>query len=109
MKTNAERHPEMVTNFRAAIYDALKAAHPDGNVVLTTDVWETAAIAGFKDIIASEIDPVDALLAVNVWKSVMLSNISAFRQTLEREIEAKTIEGIRLVNAKRAVAKKYME
>jgi len=109
MKTNAERHPEMVTNFRAAIYDALKAAHPDGNVVLTTDTWEAAAIAAFKELESSELEPINALLAVNVWRSIMLSNISAFKQTLERELKAGTVSGINLITAKRAVAKKYME
>ena len=109
MKTNKERQPELVIAFRKAIYDAIKEANPDGNYVPSTEGLEQAAFAAIKEVVGSEADPVDWLLALNVWHSVILSNRSAFRQTMKREIEAGTLAGIKLITAKRAVAKSYME
>jgi hypothetical protein len=108
MKTNKERHPEMVIAFRKAIYDALKEANPNGLYAPSTEALEAAAFKAIVEIVESEADPVSWLLALNVWHSVILSNESAFRQTMKREIDAGTLEGIKMVTTKVAKAKAYM-
>lgn len=93
MKTNAERFPGLVAAFETAILDQLKAQHPaneKGEHAYTASVanFMAAAWPAFKEVIESEVDPVDPILAVNVWKAVALTNESAFSQGVERKFKA---------------------
>lgn len=109
MATNKERFPGLVVAFRKAIYDALKAANPDGKYVPSTGALRAAAFPAMKEIVESETEAVEPMLAVNVWNAVMLTNESAFHQTMEREIKTGTLSGITLVKGAKAVASTYNE
>lgn len=115
MKTNAERFPLLVPLFRAAILDAIKAALPaagsDGlqGYTPSTAALRSAAFKAMAELVASETEPVDAMLAVNVWNAVMLTNESAFHQGLERDIKAGTVSGLKIVKGHKAVAQGYVE
>ena len=99
----------MVPQFRKAIYDALKEAHKDGVYIPSTAALRSAAFAAMKELLASEVEAVEPLLAVNVWNAVMLTNESAFHQTMAREIENGTLAGITIRKGAKSVARTYME
>jgi hypothetical protein len=107
MKTNAERFPELVVAFRKAIYDKIKEKFADGYVASTASL-RACAFPAMKEVVESEVDPVEPMLAVNVWNAVMLTNESAFHQGLERDIKNKVVE-IKLIKGSRAVAGTYCE
>lgn len=107
MQTDKERFPGLVVNFRKAIYDQLKSANPDGRYIPTTAALRQAAFAASTELFEAETDPVSWRLAVNVWNAVMLTNESAFHQTMQREIEAGTLAGIKMVKSAKAVAQGY--
>lgn len=114
MKTNAERFPGLVVLFRSAIIDAIKEVAPkleDGTAIYapSTASLRAAAFKAMKEVVESEADAVDAMLAVNVWNAVMLTNESAFHQGLKRSIEAKTVTGLKLVEGTKATASSYVE
>lgn len=116
MKTNAERFPILVPLFRAAIIDKIKEQHSDrkdanGDVqyIPSTQALRQAAFKAMTEVVGSEADPVDAMLAVNVWSAVMLSNESAFHQGLERDIKKGLVKGIKITSGARAVAQGYNE
>ena len=108
MKTNAERFPELVVSFRKAIYDAIKEKHGETYVPSTASLRE-AAFSAMKEVIGSEVDPVEPMLAVNVWNAVMLTNESAFHQGMKRDIDKGLLLGIKLTTGARAIASKYVE
>lgn len=99
----------MVPSFRLAIYDAIKEANPSGVYLPSTAALRTAAFKALKEVVESEVDPVEPLLAVNVWNAVMLTNESAFHQGMERAITAGTLTGIKVLKGAKAVAGGYME
>lgn len=114
MKTNAERFVELVPLFRAAIVDAIIAAGTPGADGKVTYVPSTAALRGaafkaMKELVESEPEPVEPMLAVNVWNAVMLTNESAFHQGLKREIDAGKHPKLKLVAGAKAVAMSYVE
>jgi hypothetical protein len=108
--TNAERYPGLVHAFRLAIYDQIAEQHPDGYVHSVANLT-ACAWAAIKEVMEAETETVDALLALNVWKAVMLCNDSAFRQSLNRAIENKepAVAKIKLANATTKIAKGYAE
>lgn len=109
MQTDIARFPALVVSFRKAIYDQLKADHPEGTYIPRTAALRSAAFKAIKEVIESETEPVGNMLALNVWNAVMLCNESAFHQGMEREIEAGTLTGIKVVKGAKAVAKGYFE
>lgn len=114
MKTNAERFVELTPLFRAAIVDAIVAsgtAGQDGKVayVPSTAALRQAAFTAMKELIASEADPVEPMLAVNIWNAVMLTNESAFHQGLKREVDAGKHPKLKIVAGAKAVAQSYVD
>ncbi len=114
MKTNAERFVVLVPLFRAAIVDQLIAAGNADEAGVVTYIPSTAALraAAFlamKEVIASEADPIEPMLAVNIWNSVMLTNESAFHQGLEREVKAGKHPKLKMAKGAKAVAQTYVE
>lgn len=109
MATNKERFPALVIGFRKAIYDQIKLANPDGKYIPTTGGLRAAAFPAIKEIIESEAEAVEPLLAINVWNAVMLTNESAFHQGMEREIKSGTLIGIKLVKGAKMLASQYNE
>lgn len=97
----------MVGGFRKAIYDQLKLANSDGKYIPSTGALRAAAFAAMKEVVESEADPVEPMLAVNVWNAVMLTNESAFHQGMEREIKNGTLTGITMQKGSVAVARDY--
>jgi len=106
---NKARSPGLVSAFRKAIYDALKQANPDGKYIPSTAALRAAAFKAIKEVIESETEAVEPMLAVNVWNAVMLTNESAFHQGMAREIEKGTLTGITVVKGAKAVAAGYFD
>lgn len=102
----AKRFPELVVNFRKAIYDQLKETHGE-QYIPSTAALRIAAFKAAEEVFGSEIEPVPNRLALNVWNAVMLCNESAFHQGMERDIKAGVLQGIKIVKGARAVAQGY--
>ncbi len=60
-------------------------------------------------MVESEVDPVEPMVAVNVWNAVMLTNESAFHQGMKRAIDAGTLGGIKMQTGAKAIAQGYNE
>lgn len=117
-KDNTARLASLIPAFRLAIYDQLKlmvglpTVGEDGKQVDPVYIPSTASLrsAAFKaieEIVDAESEDLPPRLLLNVWNAVMLTNESAFHQTMGRAITDKTLTGITIAKGAKAVAGNY--
>jgi len=106
-KDNSARLAALVVAFRKAIYDQLKAACAGSAYIPTTAALRGAAFKAIEEVVDGEQEDLPPRLLLNVWNAVMLTNESAFHQTMEREIKAGTLSGITIAKGAKAVSGQY--
>ena len=106
-KDNSAKLAQLVVMFRKAIYDQLKEQVGANAYVPSTASLRGAAFKAIAEVIEAEQDDLPPRLILNVWNAVMLTNESAFHQTMEREIKAGTLTGIQMAKGAKAVSGQY--
>jgi hypothetical protein len=106
-KDNSARLASLVVAFRKAIYDQLKEMAGANAYIPSTASLRAAAFKAIEEIVESEQEDLPPRLLLNVWNAVMLTNESAFHQTMEREIKAGTLSGITMAKGAKAVSGQY--
>lgn len=106
-KDNSARLASLVVGFRKAIYDQLKEQAAGSAYIPTTAALRAAAFKAIAELVDAESEDLPPRLLLNVWNAVMLTNESAFHQTMEREIKAGTLVGITMAKGAKAVSGQY--